>query len=119
MTSPAHAQIATGVFDHPDVNQGDKAASETRIKEINEAYEVLGDTEKRKKYDQLGANWRQYEQAGAQGGAGFDPPIRERRAAYARRLESDRGRHRHGISVRRGGAHPRLRRAGPDRKSVV
>jgi len=55
---------------HPDKNKGSKTA-EDKFKEINEANEVLSDKEKRKKYDELGANWQQYQQQGNQR-QGFD-----------------------------------------------
>src|ERR1700688_1216830 len=97
---------------HPDVNPDEKSA-EAKFKELTEAYEVLGDPVKRKKYDELGANWRMYEQAGAGGAPGGAGPGAHG-GARARRRTGNSARPRGCLSrcdasslnhVRRAGAH--------------
>src|SRR5919202_4883470 len=59
---------------HPDVNPGDKRA-EDLFKEIGEAYSVLSDPDKRKKYDRWGHDWEKIDQAQAAGaGVGYGRP---------------------------------------------
>jgi curved DNA-binding protein len=67
---------------HPDRNPSDKSAEE-KFKEITEANEVLSDPEKRKKYDSLGLNWKNYQHSGK----GFEDFFSQ----YSRRQTSSAG----------------------------
>src|SRR5690242_9119699 len=58
---------------HPDVNSDTDATA--KFKEINEAYEVLGDPDKRKKYDEYGAHYKEYEQWQKAGGEATGVPF--------------------------------------------
>jgi curved DNA-binding protein len=100
---------------HPDVNPDDPSA-ERRFKEVNEAHEVIGAPETRQKYDELGANWKDYERAQATGpnpfgGQGRTMSEEEMRQMFGDDPFSDFFQNFFGGTSQR--HHPRPRRAQP------
>ncbi|NLE83111.1 MAG: DnaJ domain-containing protein [Chloroflexi bacterium] len=72
---------------HPDVNK--EPGAEEKFKEINEAYQVLSDKEKRTKYDQFGSEWQRYQHSGGQpGGFNWGPWQQEQGARTSYRTVS-------------------------------
>ena len=80
----AYRKLATQY--HPDKTKGDKALEE-KFKEISEAYQVLGNAEKRKQYDALGSDWEHFQQSGAS----YDDFMNQRRQY---RQDQNRGQNR-------------------------
>jgi curved DNA-binding protein len=82
-----HAYRKLAMQYHPDRNPGDKAAEE-KFKEINEANQVLSDSEKRARYDQLGSSYSRWQQAGgAPGGFNWEDWVAQSQGQGGQRVE--------------------------------